>query len=84
MYLVGLHTASDDAVWQYARDHGFMIVTQDSDYHERSLLRGYPPKIIWIRTGNTSTQNLIHLLTEHRDDIFSFAQDESLGCLEIY
>jgi len=45
----GLGSALDDEVWGYARDHGFTIVTKDADYHERSVIRGYPPKVIWIR-----------------------------------
>ena len=31
--------ASDDRIWQYATDHGFAIVSKDSDFAERSALR---------------------------------------------
>ena len=46
---VGLQTADDDTVWQYAAEHGFAIVSKDADFHERSFLLGHPPKVIWIR-----------------------------------
>ena len=29
-----------------------MIVTKDEDFHHLSVLRGAPPKVVWLRTGN--------------------------------
>jgi predicted nuclease of predicted toxin-antitoxin system len=29
---VGLASATDEAVWEYARDHAFLIVTKDEDF----------------------------------------------------
>ncbi len=45
---VGLQAADDNAVWQYAAQHGFAIVSKDADFRERSFLLGHPPKVIWI------------------------------------
>ena len=84
VYLLGLHTASDEIIWQYARDNNFVIVTQDSDFNERGVVYGYPPKIVWLRTGNNSTQSIQNLLSEHYQDILLFGNDETLGCLQIY
>ncbi|SRR3989344_7300317 len=84
VYLLDLQTATDEKVWNYARDNGFTLVTQDSDFNERSLIYGYPPKVIWLRTGNTSTQNIKRLLTKNSQDIHSFEKDKTLGCLQIY
>jgi predicted nuclease of predicted toxin-antitoxin system len=47
--------ADDHEVWNYAQTNGFTIVTRDSDYNELLVLRGFPPKVIWIRRGNCST-----------------------------
>ena len=58
VYSLGLHEASDKEIWDYACKNDFVIVTQDSDFNERSLVFGYPPKIIWLRTGNVSTKSL--------------------------
>ncbi len=33
---VGLGEASDDAVWRYAAEHGYTMVTKDADFHQRS------------------------------------------------
>jgi len=84
VYLLDLQKASDEEIWNYARDNGFTIVTQDSDFNERSLVYGYPPKIIWLRAGNISTQNIKRLLKKHSQDILLFEKDKTLGCLQIF
>jgi len=55
---VGLARANDSTIWRYAQEHGFCIVTQDSDFVERALAQGTPPPVICLRLGNTSTHNL--------------------------
>ena len=82
--LLGLHKASDEEIWNYARDNSFTIVTQDSDFNERSLVYGYPPKVIWLRTGNISTKNIKRLLKKHHKDILLFERDKTLGCVQIF
>jgi predicted nuclease of predicted toxin-antitoxin system len=42
---VGLRDASDVEIWEYAKQNGFVIVSKDSDFQQRSLLHGHPPKI---------------------------------------
>ena len=84
VYLLNLQTATDEDVWNYARKNDFTIITQDSDFNERSLIYGYPPKVIWLRTGNTSTQNIKCLLIKHSQDILSFDKDKTLGCLQMF
>jgi predicted nuclease of predicted toxin-antitoxin system len=49
---LGLHDADNLTIWNHAKNEGFVIVTQDSDYSEWNKIRGAPPKIIWIRCGN--------------------------------
>ena len=44
--LLGLEKASDREIWQYAKNHDYVIVTKDSDYHELSILYGAPPYTI--------------------------------------
>lgn len=84
VYLLDLHQASDEEMWNYARDNGFTIVTQDSDFNERSLVYGYPPKVVWLRTRNISTQNIKRLLKRCSHDIIAFEKDKTLSCLQIY
>ncbi len=73
---VGLRAADDQAVWQYAAQHGFAIVSKDADFHERSFLLGQPPKVIWIRRGNCSTDEVAAILRDHHAEILVFERDE--------
>jgi len=80
---VGLKSASDSAVWEFAAKQGFTIVSKDGDFRQRSFLRGHPPKTIWIRLGNCSTQDIADLLQYRADDIERFlaAVDQSFLAL---
>jgi predicted nuclease of predicted toxin-antitoxin system len=51
---LGMERAQDTEVWRHATEHGFTIVTKDADFHQRSLLLGSPPKVVWLRIGNCS------------------------------
>ncbi len=65
----GLLGRTDEEVWDYARSNGFTIVSKDSDFQQRSLLHGHPPKVVWLRLGNCTRQKLIQLITQHEQDI---------------
>ncbi len=83
---VGLNQTSDQRIWEFARDKGFTIVTFDSDFYDLSLIKGIPPKIIWLRCGNTSTKNISDILTTEANNIRSFLEDEEYEekhCLEL-
>jgi len=60
----GMEKSSDTEVWNYAAEHGYTIVSKDSDFHQRSLLLGAPPRVIWIRQGNCSVMDTADLLRE--------------------
>lgn len=68
--------AGDDVVWEYARLHGFTIVSKDSDFFDRSVSAGSPPKVIWIRLGNCSTQTVEFLLRNSVDAVRRFGEGE--------
>ena len=73
---VGLESASDYVVWQYARDNRLTIVSKDSDFRQLSFTLGYPPKVIWIRRGNCSTTEIESILRHRLADLLTFYQDE--------
>lgn len=73
--LVGLEQADDSQIWNYAREHGFAIVSKDSDFQQRSLLFGSPPKVIWLRVGNCSAPRIEGLLREHSITLHRFADE---------
>ena len=73
----------DTNIWSYARENSFVIVTKDSDYRRLSRERGHPPKVIWIRTGNTSNAIVEALLRNHYDEILALEQDPARGIIEL-
>jgi predicted nuclease of predicted toxin-antitoxin system len=83
---LGLENTSDRKIWDFSRQSGYSIVTFDTDFYEMSNLYGHPPKIIWLRSGNTTTKNLARILKIHKPQIEDFLIDseyEGLACLEI-
>lgn len=71
---------------QFCKLHNFTIVTFDADFYELANLFGHPPKIIWIRTGNMSTNNIGKIINEYAKEIKDFVSIEDykkIACLEI-
>lgn len=77
----GLDRASDAEVWEHARANGFAIVTKDDDFNEMSVVRGSPPKVVCLRTGNCSTTRVESVLREHAAGLAAFAEDPEIGTL---
>ena len=77
---VGLDTATDTEIWSYAGEHGFVIVSKDSDFRQLAFLHGPPPKAIWVRLEPASTIEIYSALRDHHDEIERFADnaDEAL------
>jgi predicted nuclease of predicted toxin-antitoxin system len=72
----GLGSAEDSAVWEYAKTNGFVIVSKDSDFQDRSVLYGHPPKVIWLRTTNCSTSEIESVLRAAADTIKRFIAED--------
>ena len=72
VYDLGLGGADDRVVWEYAKQHGFAVVTKDADFHEMSLARGAPPKVVWIRLGNCPTGQVVRLLETNYRRLMDF------------
>ena len=79
---LGLENSSDFEIFEFAKRNDYTIVTFDSDFFDLNTLHGFPPKIIWIRTGNTTTKNLETILKDKYELIKLFIE-ENYGCLEI-
>jgi len=82
--LLDLDSPDDKLLWRYAKDHGFMIVTLDSDFHELATLFGAPPKIVWLKCGNRPRWYVTELLLKQRERINAFGDDSGASVLEIY
>ena len=80
---VDLQSAADEAVWDFALQHGCTIVSKDSDFHQLAFLKGPPPKVIWIRLGNCSTLDIASLLRRSAEQIGRFIADKESAFLII-
>jgi predicted nuclease of predicted toxin-antitoxin system len=80
---VGLKSAEDPLVWQYAKDNRLIIVSKDSDLHQRSFMFGHPPKLVWIRLGNCSTADVARLLRRRFAAITIFYEDSEAAFLAL-
>lgn len=80
---VGLLGANDLAIWEYARDRRLVLVTKDEDFQRLSILFGPPPKVVWIRLGNCSTNDISRLLRARQADIDAFTLHDEAGFLAL-
>lgn len=80
---VGLDCASDHQVWEFAKEHDYAIVTKDSDFNDLSTLYGSPPKVIWLRIGNSSTEKIESMLRKQSIAIHDFIAHAPSSILEI-
>ncbi|MEG3899367.1 MULTISPECIES: DUF5615 family PIN-like protein [unclassified Microcoleus] len=80
---VGKKATIDPIVWDYAKDNNLIIVSKDGDMHDLSLVFGNPPKVIWLRLGNSSTLQFENLLRRDFSAIELFYEDETLSLLAL-
>ena len=81
---LGLTDRRDTTIWEYAQQNDFVILTQDEDFADLSSLRGAPPKVVLLRTGNLPTIQVIDLLHSHLLMIYTLlAPDSEVNCLEL-
>jgi predicted nuclease of predicted toxin-antitoxin system len=83
VYRIGLDRAADTVLWDYAREKGFTLVTQDADFSERSYAVGHPPKVIWIRLGNCTTAKIESILRLHHQAIAFLEEDATAHILTL-
>lgn len=79
-----LQEKTDTEIWEFARKNDFCIVTQDADFAERSRLYGSPPKVVWLRCGNTPVNQVEDLIRSGSQAIQELLNNPNLHCLELY
>jgi predicted nuclease of predicted toxin-antitoxin system len=78
---LSLQEANDSVVWESAKQHGFMIVSKDSDFHQRSFVFGFPPKVIWVQLGNCTTTEVEQVIRKDFDAIKAFHENTEAAFL---
>ena len=76
--------AKDTEIWQWAKVNNYLIVTNDEDFVNLSVVKGYPPKVIILRTGNQSTSSVAEILINEKINIEKFINQPDIGVVEIY
>ena len=56
---LGLASASDQVIWNFALETGAVLLTKDHDFVEWALTRRPAPAVVWVRFGNVSNATLV-------------------------
>jgi predicted nuclease of predicted toxin-antitoxin system len=78
---IGLRGAQDPQIWSHARGQGFVIVSKDTDFRERSYVEGFPPKVSWLDVGTAGTGAIAELLRKEHQRIERFETDRETSLL---
>ena len=81
--MLGMEQASDMALWQLAKQQGFVIVTRDADFQEIALVHGHPPFVIWLKTDNPSKAVTLKALLDCHSQITQALERDGLGIVEL-
>jgi predicted nuclease of predicted toxin-antitoxin system len=82
---IGLSVPPKDIdIWNFAKENDFVIISNDTDFLNLLNQKGYPPKIVLLKTGNQSNNYIKTILIKHSTDILNLVNDDKCGFLEIY
>ncbi len=76
--------AKDAEIWEYAKQNDLIIVTNDEDFIDFINIKGFPPKVVLLRTGNQNRLFIVNLLIQRKSDIKNLADSIEIGLLEIW
>ena len=76
--------AKDIEIWEYAKVNGLILVTNDEDFSDFSVVKGFPPKVVLLRTGNQSNEFIEALLIQYKTAIVNLGSSYDYGLLELY
>ena len=81
---LNLDQTPDTELREYAAQHGFTLLTKNTDLVDLCVFRGAPPKIIWLRLGNCRTAVAREVLDRNEDRILAFGADPSRVVLSLF
>ncbi len=84
VFPLGLDESEDTDIWEYAKTNDFVLVTKDADFGDLSVLRGFPPRVIWLRRGNCKTSDIEQVLLANFETIEQFETDPTLGLITLF
>lgn len=81
---LGLGTATDREIAEYARKNDFVIVTKDSDFNLLIAIDDTLPGVIWIRAGNCSSRVVENLIRQYYEQISDIATTNTVRLLMLF
>lgn len=70
--------ASDTEIWENARKKNLIIITKDSDFSNRILIKNPPPKVIHFKVGNMKYNDFTIFINENWEKICSAIKTHKL------
>ena len=80
---VGLEDSSDQAIFDFAKENGFTVITFDVDFVDLNALHGAPPKIVYLNTGNLTTKSVSELIINNILSIRHYLDSNNDDILEL-
>lgn len=81
---LNLHDVPDTEIWLFARQHDFTVVSKDADFSEVSMELGYPPKLLWLRIENWTTDEVEELIRARYSRIIELPNITERGILVLF
>ena len=69
---------TDEQIWSYAEQNNLTIITKDSDFSNKIMLREPPPKVIHIRFGNMKMKKFHETLSNLWQDTITLNNEYKL------
>jgi predicted nuclease of predicted toxin-antitoxin system len=68
----------DEKIWEYAKTNDLTIVTKDSDFSNRILLKLPPPKVVHIKFGNKKMKEFFNIINTSWPQVVELNKDFKL------
>lgn len=78
-----LQSESDLKIWKYAKNNEFVIVSKDSDFVDIVNIKGYPPYLVWIRSGNVRVKEIEKTIRNNAVKILNTFKNQDIGIIQI-
>jgi predicted nuclease of predicted toxin-antitoxin system len=68
---LGLDSASDEAIWSFAKTEKLIIVSKDEDFFHLCKMKPQTVQLVWVRIGNCRSRHLISAFEKLLDTILA-------------
>jgi len=68
----------DRHIWSYAQENNLTIISKDSDFSNRIILKNPPPKVIHIKVGNVSMKEFYNTIVSCWDEVLKLNETHKL------